>query len=467
MRRPFLASFTLRTLAPLALAMGAACGGDEASRPPPERSWGAEVVLTVRGRGRVTSFGEPGLSCPGRCAGKVVPPPANSTAPVAITLHSIAEEGHHLVRWETEGAIVDSSTRVPPECNPIRRRTETPELGNSEDATLPFGDLAGSAPEGRFDTCVDYIRVPLAYSVTAVFEPEQDFLDRWASFPDNRDLLDLKVADDTLMARAVAGFGDPWDIVAYDQAGTVRTLATGISTDAFEFFGHHVIWQTKDGGMRLLLRGSDGIVQWSPMPSVRCLAVTTTSTHAYCRTNDFRLVRWNLDGGEQTTILSGMLPGAAMTASPDQVVLTTLRAGGWSLQRVRPGSSPAVLDAVTEEEGPLPLLLRADASYAYWLAGTSTSPSVFRAPLTSGVGAAAEYGRGSADVLYGVESSSSTEPVVFVATAAEKKPWRITAHAAGATTTFREAVDIVGSIAADAHHVYWTGGGQRIYRGAR
>lgn len=469
MRRLFFSFFELRTLlrvVPFALATGAACGGTAPSRPPPERSWGAEVVVTVRGRGRVTAFGEPEISCPGRCAGEVVPPPGVSAPPVAITLHSIPEAGHRLVRWETEGVPVDSTTGAPPECNPIRRRAETPELGNGEDATLPFGDVVGSAPEGRSETCVDYIRVPLAYSVTAVFEPQQEFEDRWAVGPDKRSITDLKIADDTLMARAVGSYGEPWDIVAYDPAGTLRTLASNISSDTFGFFGHHVIWQTKDGGMRLLARGSADIVSWTPVPSVRCVAVATTSTHAYCRTNDFRLVRWNLDGGEQETVLTSLLLASAMTASSDQVILVTSRAGGWTLQRVRPGSSPAVLDVVMEGEGGLPLLFRADARYVYGLAGFATGPWVFRAPLASGEGPAAEYGRGSPDVTYGVESSSSAEPVVFVATAAEGKPWRITAHAPGATTTFRDSVSGVDSIVADAHHVYWSSG-RRIYRGAR
>ena len=476
MRPRFFASFALRTLLPLApLALAAGMGCEWATEPTPvvrEPTWGAELTLVVRGRGRVVSTSEDtGIRCPESCYARIVPNVAIDAAPASITLRATADQGYRFARWEADGARVAGRTNGPAECSPVRRPGETPQLGAAPEITLPFGEVDGYPPPGLSEKCAQYSRVPVAYNLTAVFEPTLGAGDLWVTLPGER-AADIKLVGSRALVRAIAP-DNRWSVYAIDSTGSADRLRGGINATQYDFTGTHVVWQQQGGGpdgaglLGLVHSVTGEVIEWSPTPSSpRCIALTSTDRYVYCRTNTQQLVRWTIGSMIQTTILSSVASGAPMTSSLEDVFLVTNVSGDASLRRLLLEPSPAL--EILAGGLAAPRRLRADTRYVYAAVGTSARASVVRVPRFGDEGLLTLSPNSQLEPVYAVDSTIPNAPVVVIGSLSPNLPtWQIAAYRGSTPAVFRQGLDDVVSIAVDLAHVYWTQIDGRLYRGAR
>lgn len=439
-----------------------------------EPTRGAEVTIVIRGRGRVVSSSEEtAIRCPDTCFARIVPNVGNDAAPASITLRATADQGYRFARWETDGARVAGRTNGPAECNPVRRFGETPQLGAAPEITLPFGDVEGYPPPGFSEKCADYSRVPLAYVLTAVFEPTLGAGDEWVSFAGER-AADIKLVGSRALVRAIAT-DNRWSVYAVDSTGAIGRLRGGIDAVQYDFTGTHVVWQQQtpagaDNARRMGLVDSvtGAVFEWSPSPpSMSCIAVTSTQSHVYCRTNAQQIVRWTLAGLNQTTVLPNVPSGGTMTSSFEDVFLLATEGSATSIRRLLLDASPPALEILAGSLAS-PRRLRADTRYVYATVGSSARASVVRIPRFGDEGVVTMSPNSQREPVYAVDSTIPNAPVVVIGSITAGDPaWQISTYRGTAPTVFRQGLDDVVSIAADLTHVYWAQGDGRLYRGAR
>lgn len=171
-------------LSPVAALGWMGCSDDDSSapsvlgKPDPGGTWGAQVGVTVIGRGRVSTVGR-GIDCPrassgssSGCAATVVfPNNAADGATGGLTLVAEPNPGGKFLGWTFEPATIGTSGRGPDRCNPVTRTASVPSVDVSAlQITLPYGEMAGTPPTGREGECADAFRkVPLAYQLVATF----------------------------------------------------------------------------------------------------------------------------------------------------------------------------------------------------------------------------------------------------------------------------------------------------------
>jgi len=474
-----LAFFELRTLLRLAPFVLAAAGlgcdwATEPTRTVREPTRGAEVTIVIRGRGRVVSSSEDtGIRCPDACYARIVPSVGNDAAPSSITLRATADEGYRFAGWEADGARVAGRTNGPAECNPVRRPGETPQLGAAAEITLPFGDVEGYPPPGFSEKCADYSRVPLAYVLTAVFEPTFGAGDAWVSFAGER-AADIKLVGSRALVRAIAT-DNRWSVYEVDGTGSVGRVRGGINATLYDFSGAHVVWQQQspDGGAGPRMMGivnsvTGAVVEWSPSPpSLSCVAVTSTQSHVYCRTSAQQIVRWSLAGLNQTTVLPNVPNGIPMTSSFDDVFLAATEGSNGSIQRLVLDPSPPSLELLSDSLSN-PRRLRADTRYVHATIGSSVRSSVVRIPRFGDEGIVTLSPNNQRELVYAVDSTIPNAPVVVIGSLTVGEPtWQIATYRGTAATVFRRGLDDVVSIAVDLTHVYWAQIDGRLYRAAR
>lgn len=455
-------------------AAGLGCEWATASTPAVrEPTRGAEITIVIRGRGRVVSSSEDtGIRCPDACYARIVPSVGNDAAPASITLRATADEGYRFDHWEADGARVAGRTNGPAECNPVRRPGETPQLGAAQEITLPFGDVEGYPPPGFSEKCAEYSRVPLAYVLTAVFQPTLGAGDAWVSFAGER-AADIKLVGSRALVRAIAT-DNRWSVYAVDSTGATGRLRGGINATQYDFSGAHVVWQqSPESGagprtMGLVNSLTGDVVEWSPSPaSMSCASVTSTQSHVYCRTSAQQLVRWSLTGLNQTTVLPSVPSGLPMTSSFDDVFIAAAEEGNGSIQRLLLDPSPPALELLTGNLAN-PRRLRADTRYAYATVGSSSRPSVVRIPRFGVEGILTLSPNSQRELVYAVDSTIPNAPVVVIGSLTVGEPtWQIATYRGNAATVFRRGLDDVVSIAVDLTNVYWAQIDGRLYRAAR
>ncbi len=173
-RAPFLLALGLSPVAALAWL---GCSDDDKGGTAstavvdPGGTYGAEVTVTVVGRGRVTT-NVAGLDCPDNCFEKRIF--ANAAADGAaggVALKAIPTPGIKFLGWKFEAEPIGSRGRGSDTCNPIKRAATVPAVGmNDLEITLPFGETDGTPPAGKETACTGFTKVPLVYRVTAQFE---------------------------------------------------------------------------------------------------------------------------------------------------------------------------------------------------------------------------------------------------------------------------------------------------------
>ncbi|MBS2019506.1 MAG: hypothetical protein JST00_41980 [Deltaproteobacteria bacterium] len=448
---------------------GAGCEwATEKTRTPREPTWGAELVVNVSGGGSVVSAG-PGIACPGVCYARIVPDLAVDAAPRGITLRAIPAAGFRFVGWKADPARIAGHGPGPPECNPLRRRGQTPDLGAAGEVTLPFGEDDGFPPPGMSEKCAEYSRVPIAYNLTATFEKEaSEASDVWAQLPAGF-ANDLTVSSTRVFVRHVSNEGllrvlslplaAPTTIASYPASSSV--------TPAFDMT-HHVVWQEPNTTVVVIDRERD--VRTTFRPGVSCTALASSASFVFCRTFDRRLFRWTLDGNNLAILHSALPQGVPMTASATHVYLVVDDGATSSIQRLpiaiagdagAPSLEPITLGLAS------PSHLRADDRFVY-AAVQGAVDGVARFPV--GGGTPATFSLSANDLLY-VPDPPAGEPLVWAATSESGSSWKIGSYRRTDTTQTgtiaRELRRAVRGLAVDASYFYWTDDTDKIYRGRR
>jgi hypothetical protein len=163
---------------PIAAIAWMGCGDDDATavaglgKPDPGGTWGAQVAVTVVGRGKVSSPGV--LDCPNRCFSTLIFPNNGADgATGGMTLTAEPNAGGKFLGWAFEPITLGASSRGPDTCNPVTRAATVPSVDTSApQITLPYGEVDGTSPAGHEGECATFKKVPLAYKVVATFSGE-------------------------------------------------------------------------------------------------------------------------------------------------------------------------------------------------------------------------------------------------------------------------------------------------------
>ncbi len=406
-------------------------GGGSRTAADPGGTYGAEVAVSVVGRGRVLAS-LPGLSCPSDCYGSFVFTDRNQDgASGGVTLKAIATKGVRFAGWRFDVISVGTRGRGPDVCSPLRRDSASVQADlNALEITLPYGETAGAPPLGQEATCAGYTNVPVTYSVTATFEDE--IIDSGLDAPDadaGADFfLDSPVPNAVGKDIGIAGGRLYWRY----EVGGISSIATATTTGvggaqvisgttglvtAFEI-GQHIVWQNSAGTI--------GVIQGG---------FTTATTF--------------LSGGNDTT--NGL--GASSIRNIPKT--GTIDAG-----------TPTFTDLVTGLTNPTQLEA-SGTSRMFWIAsdGAGTAQSAFRSGGSAFTSAPATVG------LKYLSIDPNNSSAFFVGIAPSVLPGASSIEKLSSssviTTPVRQNLTGLGGIVADGSYVYWTQSDGRVYRALR
>lgn len=433
-----------------------------------EPAWGAELVVNVSGGGSVVSAG-PGIACPGVCYARIVPDLTVDAAPRGITLRAIPAAGYRFVGWKADPARIAGNGPGPQECNPLRRRGQTPDLGAAGEVTLPFGEDDGFPPPGMSEKCAEYSRVPIAYNLTATFERgSTEGNDVWAQLPFGF-ANELMVTSTRVFVRHVndEGLLRFFSLPLVAPTAFTAFAASSSVTPAFDMT-HHVVWQEPSTTITVLDR--DRAARTTFRAGVSCASVTSSASYVLCRTNDRRLFRWTLDGTNLAVIHSSLPQGVPMTASATHVYLVADEATSASIQRlpiaISGDAGTPSLELVASGLAS-PGQLRADARFVYAAVRGSVN-GVVRLPVDGG--APTTFSFFALDLLHAPDPPVG-EPLLWAATSESGATWTIGSYRRTSTTQTatiaRELPRAVRGLAVDESYFYWTDDTEKIYRGRR
>lgn len=462
-------------------------GGDGRVTVDPGGTYGAEVTVTVIGRGRVTT-NLAGVSCPGDCFSRFVfADRTQDGAAGGVSLEAISTPGARFAGWKFETTSLGARGRGPESCSPIKRDSTSPPVDlQSDEIVLPYGEVNGVAPAGQEAACGPFTAVPVAYNVTATFVDEiaDSGLDGNADGG-------VEVFLESPVANAV---GKEIGIVSgrlywrYESGG-VSSIATATTTtgalaqtvtgttglyNAFEIGQQNVVWQT-NGGTIGVIPGGSTFSQTFSSGALSCLSVESDFSNVYCRTNTQTIVSWTTAGGSMTNLHSGLPAGTEMALDSSNIFIVD-ESGGAGAQAIRSIPRTATPDAGTPTFTDIatalisPTQLELNTSRLFWIdfddgtsAGVAQSVSRFGGTPFSSTPATV----GLRHLALDPQSTSSFFVVVAPSTAAGASAIAKLSTGSTTTTTVRQNLTGVGGVAADSSYVYWTQNDGRVYRAQR
>ncbi len=477
-------------VAPTAAVAWAGCssssssGGGSRTAADPGGTFGAEVAVTVVGRGRViTSL--PGVSCPSDCYGSFVFADRNQDgASGGVTLKAIPTKGVRFAGWKFDVAAVGTRGRGPELCSPLKRDSVSAQGDlNALEITLPYGETSGTPPLGQEAACTGFTTVPTAYSVTATFVDE--VVDAGVDADAGADFfLESPVANAVGREIGLAGGRLYW---RYEVGGTssiataptsgiggaqVIANTTAVIT-AFEI-GQHVVWQNNAGTYGVVQGGSTFASTFATGGNT-CVAVESDFTNVYCRTAgpNGTMISWTTAGTSMTNLHSGLPVGTEFTvdSSGFAIVDTTGGPAASSIRSIPKAGTldagvPTITDLVTGLTNPTQLE-PASTSRLFWIsddgAGTAQSASRFGGSAFSSTPATVGLKYLAADP----QSTSSYFVGIAPSTLAGASQIVKLSSLSVATTMVRQNLTGIGGIAADSSYVYWTQNDGRVYRAPR
>lgn len=488
-----------RTRALGAMATGAAlsaglfayvgCSSDKPQEGTPQvdpgGTYGAEVTLSVQGRGRVLSKEFAGIDCPTSCFESFVFKDKDTRGVAGITLVAKPTEGGRFLGWKLEAAPVASRGRGPAECQPMTRQSATPGVsGSALEITLPFGDVKAAAPAGKEAACDAYTAVPVAYRVIATFEGDTPIVDAGPDAPLDGGSGELLF--DTPMVGAVGrGIGVTggrlywqWDVggqsavstgsVAGGVANNIVALGPMITQFAVD---QHVVFQTNAGSLSSIAGGDTNVVSLAGAST--CVAVASDTQNAYCRTAgpNGEIHAWTAATGTgPSTHVTGLPSGTDLSVDTSTFYLSDNASGAanagtvGSIARPTDGGVAALTPIAQNQSSPTEL--QHNTSRVAWVnydtntnVGTALAASRFGGALVTAIPATL----GLRTVA--MDPSSTVTFFGLVTSAAPNGSAIYRASAAGGTpTVFRSQLTGVGGIAVDSTHLYWTDGNARVFR---
>jgi hypothetical protein len=472
-------------------------------------TYGAEISLSVIGRGRVTT-NPPAIDCPSDCFARIVLPSASvDGGDGGVTLIAQDTAGAHFVGWSFAEVDLGARGRGPPQCSPMTRKTSVPAaVDPSTVISVPFGETQGTPPPGHEAECAAFTSVSLAYAVTAKFEEDPPI----PGFDAAIDPADLDVlfypTDPSSQANEIgvtSGYaywrfsigGRP------DMSGVAGSyLASGgpfneiVAPDqSIRLFhvGRHAVFQTTDGTLRVILAGSTNQGSANTLGGApTCLALASDAQNVYCRAaldGGSAIYAWPATGGDASapSIVHLLPPGNDLGVdtqrfyfSEDNSVFDIGPPNANVLSVARDadvdGGSPTFTTLASGQASPFGMSV--GPSYLAWfdslrdgtLAARSASKFVqFPAPPPTGPDAglllAATF------TPYVAADPITNDYWVGAGNGGNggNAGWQIYKITAGTsnTTLFRSGAPgtaYLGGLAVDATYVYWTRSNGRIYR---
>lgn len=481
----------LLLVAAAATTGAASCDASEAehgtAEVDPGPTFGAEVSVTVIGRGRVTSRSG-GVDCPSSCFARVVlDDPTNADgAAQGLVLVAEATVGAHFTGWKLAPMELGIRARGPAQCSPMKRTaiTSAPIAERALTIALPLGETQGVPPLGREAECADFTTVPVAYAVTATFE--EDFVQRDAG-PDTApeplvqvvfeplpgltaQAKELGLAGGSLYWRFQLGTGLSGIAMGSTGGGTARPIVDPDQTITSFDVDRHVAYQ-RGGSMWVIQAGDDQPIFLSGAPF--CAAVATDTGNVYCRTASgaaSALYVWPLFGGVASPALLHTLPrGFALAVDEAQQRIYVSNDPGFasgaslaSIPRAGDGGAPVLTTLVANQTSPRNLV--AGTSRLFWIDDRFTNTYLAMSagktsPTTAQQGPTNSY-------LPFVAADPSSSVVYFIGIPSPvnggSSIMRITSG--GSATTFRSKLTGLGGLAVDGTYVYWTQSDGRVYR---
>ncbi|MDB4946002.1 MAG: hypothetical protein JWP97_5536 [Labilithrix sp.] len=475
------------------VAFVGACNGDRgAEQQDPGRTFGVEVTLQVKGAGRVVSE-SPGIDCPGTCFARLTT--AERTfdgSDLGFELYATPSSGWHFARWTAD--VIPTSTRAggPAECSPMKRFTlALPVVEGARDVRLPYGETEGTPPRGHEATCAPFVRVPVAYALTAVFEedgawdlpPEEDAGASEVLFePPSLGVVssrEITVRNGRVYFRYERqGYGSGLAVGPADGGGGTRVLVSGVAFGAVDLTGPVLSFQTLGSGA---IETVDPVTdeRRSLLAFSRCAALTSDETNVYCRTQGFGggvtyLYALPRAGGTYTYL--AVLPdGIDLAVDAARFYFSSARETGDDVGGAIVESAPRTLDGGAVDASPLyanqtlPSQLLADGTNLYWVDRTSSaSVSVVYGPRAGGTTPVSTPFTGSAAIALDPAQPGR----LWFATRASTDPDAPSLLYSADTSRdevrlVRAGLRGVNGVAVDGTHVYWTQSDGRVYRAAK
>lgn len=475
-----------------ACAVGAwsGCKEDEedgGSDPSTVETYGAEVTVTVVGRGRVTAQPK-GIDCPGTCFARIAFVPGEIDA--AVTGISLAVEpglGAHFVKWTFEAIPTAIKSSGPDSCSPMKRTSIIP-AGIDPLAyaiTLPLGEGAAEPPVGREKDCAAFARTAFSYVATATFADDGEdsgLLD--ASIPP---AFSTPVAGVEAREVGVTGGVVYWRYQTLgDNRSGIAAATTGgggsarVVVDASDLITSfdvdaHVVYQ-RGGQSTLWVIPSGSLAVTSPIQLQNapfCDAVTSHQTNVYCRVPSggaqHYIYQWPASGGSATYLYT-VQRGFDLAVDDTLLYFSEESGGGPGAALIRSGSRDAggsaagtpVINQTTPRD------LRVASGYLFWLDGVPTTTGLrsARAALANGP---------SARELIVIPSARLIAPdpevpgTFWAGVYTEGQGFSIIRANAAAptgtsTSTLRSKLPRLNGLAVDGAWVYWTQGDNGVHR---
>lgn len=459
-------------------------GGTGRVTVDPGGTFGADIGVTVLGRGRVTS-NVPGLDCPSSCyAGLVFADKNQDGAAGGVTLKAVATPGARFAGWKFDTATLGARGRGPELCNPVTRATANPPLVDlgAPEITLPYGEAMGTSPAGQEAICAGYTTVPLAYSVTATFVDEIADAGLDGDGGGGEIFLESPVPNAVGHAIGIAGGRLYWlyDVGGVQSIATASTFAGSVAQTvagtsgfytAFEI-GQHVVWQS--GGNIGVIQGGSTFATTFSSGGNTCVGVESDFSNVFCRTAGptGNLISWTTAGTTMTTLHSGLPIGTEFTvdSSGFSLVDTTNGIGATTIKNIPRTATPdagvpTFTDAVTGLTNPTQL--ESNASRLFWIAddGSGTAQS---APRFGGAAFSSTPATLGLRILSTDPQSTSSFFVAITPSTAVGASQIVKLSSFSTTAVMvRQNLTGVGGVTADNSFVYWTQNDGRVYRAAR
>lgn len=438
----------------------------------PGGTFGAELTVIVRGRGRVITK-VPGLDCPSDCFSKTIF--ASATADGAaggIGLKAIPTPGTKFLGWSFETDPVGTRGKGPEACNPITRPGSQPSVDTTAvEITLPFGEVAGTAPAGKEGTCAAYLNVPLVYRVVANFEGAdvndagdggdggagEILYEAPTGFSTSSSQGDLGIVNGQLFWRYATTTGYHGILTGPTGGGvaaqTVLNPASSYTVSQFEVDSSGLVYQTSSG---VYFASSNAPTTVLSLPFIgTCSAVAADSTeNVYCRMGT-QLYRWSAPAYAQAQVLfTSMSTGSDLvveSAVGDAYFTSTSSIQSLPLL----GADGGVASPTTIVSSSLASNLESNTTYLWWL----SSGQLYRSSKTA---LSTATPAGVPGTVTKIAPDPSTSTIFWAATSSSI--YRASYLGSSSTVLFKSGLSTILGVAADNAYVYWLQSDGRVRR---
>jgi hypothetical protein len=287
----------------------------------PGGTYGAEVAVTVVGRGRVRTNAND-IDCPSSCLGQYVfKDKSVDAAKGMVSLIAAPTPGSRFTGWSFSTDPSGTKGRGPDNCNPVTRPGTDP-AGVDKSALeiqLPYGEVVGNPPDGGQSACSGKTTVPLVYNVTATFvtDPPPE-IDSGYDAGAMETVLNLTTNYPGAIGREIGRMANGylfWHFqvggqsgIVYDSFPTASTVPhswspavpLGNAITVFEVDPYGVAYQDVTGTVGVIRYGQTTPVILTSLPDSgtppSCTALSVDSSYnVYCRTSS-TLLEWVYSG---------------------------------------------------------------------------------------------------------------------------------------------------------------------------